>query len=249
MNHRRTLKKDANSGPFRVIESAVSFNQIPQPEISQRSPDINETGRLALRAAFIGFFVDMFDVYLPIVALGPAMSYFQPVTLSPALKSTLFYIVFALSLVGRPAGAILFGHYGDKLGRRRVTIISMGGFALVTPADRSAPRLRDLGNCQHRCPHIFTFGGWGISRRRVYSRQSIGHGVRTQGKARKVGRIHSHRISAFVGSDFAAHDGAAERTPRRIAPLAVCAVGMAHSFLSWSTFCRWSLPLLHEKHS
>jgi MFS family permease len=85
-----------------------------------------------LRAAFIGFFVDMFDVYLPIVALGPAMSYFQPATLSPALKSTLFYIVFAFSLVGRPLGATLFGHYADTLGRRRVAIISMGGFALVT---------------------------------------------------------------------------------------------------------------------
>ena len=75
-----------------------------------------------MRAAFVGFFVDMFDVYLPIVALGPARSFFQPATLSPALKSTLFYIVFALSLVGRPVGAILFGHYGDKLGRRSVTI-------------------------------------------------------------------------------------------------------------------------------
>jgi MFS family permease len=116
---------------FVIIESGVSLNQIPPPQLSQRKSVINKTGRVALRAAFIGFFVDMFDVYLPIVALGPAMSYFQPVTLSPALKSTLFYIVFALSLVGRPVGAILFGHYGDKLGRRRVTIISMGGFALV----------------------------------------------------------------------------------------------------------------------
>jgi MFS family permease len=51
------------------------------------------------------------------------MSYFQPATLSPALKSTLFYIVFALSLVGRPVGATLFGHYGDELGRRKVAII------------------------------------------------------------------------------------------------------------------------------
>ncbi len=89
-------------------------------------------GLRALRAAFLGFFVDMFDVYLPVVALGPAMSYFQPATLSPALQSTLFYIVFAVSLVGRPIGATLFGHYGDKIGRRRVTIISMGGFAVVT---------------------------------------------------------------------------------------------------------------------
>jgi MFS family permease len=92
----------------------------------------HDAGLRALRAAFLGFFVDMFDVYLPVVALGPAMSYFQPAALSPALQSTLFYIVFAVSLVGRPIGATLFGHYGDKIGRRRVTIISMGGFAVVT---------------------------------------------------------------------------------------------------------------------
>ncbi len=92
----------------------------------------HRAGQRALLAAFLGFFVDMFDVYLPIVALGPAMSYFQPATLSPALQSTLFYVVFALSLVGRPIGAAVFGHYGDKLGRRKVAIISMGGFAVVT---------------------------------------------------------------------------------------------------------------------
>lgn len=115
-----------------MVESAVALNQISEPQLSQPESAIRETGRRALLAAFCGFSVDMFDVYLPIVALGPAMSYFQPATLSPALKSTLFYIVFALSLVGRPVRATLFGHYGDKLGWRRVTIISIGGFALVT---------------------------------------------------------------------------------------------------------------------
>jgi MFS family permease len=89
-------------------------------------------GRRALFAAFLGFFVDMFDVYLPVVVLAPAMAYFQPDSLSSTLKSTLFYIVFALSLVGRPAGAAVFGHLSDKIGRRKVTIISMAGFALVT---------------------------------------------------------------------------------------------------------------------
>jgi MFS family permease len=103
------------------------------PSVSfRRDLPADGAGKRALRAAFIGFFVDMFDMYLPVVALGPAMSYFQPATLSPALKSTFFYIVFALSLVGRPVGAAIFGHYGDKLGRRKVTIISMGGFAVVT---------------------------------------------------------------------------------------------------------------------
>ncbi len=106
--------------------------QVPLSQGWQVDVAANDAGLRALRAAFIGFFVDMFDAYLPVIALGPAMSYFQPATLSPALKSTLFYIVFALSLVGRPVGATLFGHYGDKLGRRSVAIISMGGFAFVT---------------------------------------------------------------------------------------------------------------------
>ena len=110
-----------------MAQRAVSFSQGLQVDAAA-----HDAGQRALRAAFIGFFVDMFDVYLPVVALGPAMSYFQPATLSPALKSTLFYLVFALSLVGRPVGATLFGHYGDKLGRRKVAVISMGGFAFVT---------------------------------------------------------------------------------------------------------------------
>ncbi len=114
-------------GEVVVADPAVSFGQVLQVDLAA-----HDAGQRALRAAFIGFFVDMFDVYLPVVALGPAISYFQPATLSPALKSTLFYVVFALSLVGRPVGATLFGHYGDKLGRRWVAIISMGGFAVVT---------------------------------------------------------------------------------------------------------------------
>lgn len=111
--------------------SAVTPNPIAQYEAGP-AIDTRRAGRRALIAAFVGFFVDMYDVYLPTVALGPAMAYFQPAMLSPALQSTLYYIIFALSLVGRPVGATLFGHFGDKVGRRKVTLISMGGFTIVT---------------------------------------------------------------------------------------------------------------------
>jgi MFS family permease len=115
-----------------MAEPAFALSGIPDPDAAHAVVVIQLAGKRALRAAFVGFFVDMFDAYLPVVALGPAMVYFQPPTLSPALQSTLFYIVFALSLVGRPVGAALFGHYSDKIGRRKVTLISMAGFSLVT---------------------------------------------------------------------------------------------------------------------
>ena len=115
-----------------MVESAAPLNRALEPQVPHSESEKMKAGQRALRAAFMGFFVDMFDVYLPVVALGPAMSYFQPATLSPALQSTLYFIVFALSLVGRPIGATLFGHYGDRFGRRKITLLSMGGFALVT---------------------------------------------------------------------------------------------------------------------
>lgn len=88
--------------------------------------------RRAVRAAYVGFFVDMFEVYLPIAVLAPALVYFIPSGLSAATTATIFSVVFAISLMGRPIGSLVFGHFGDRLGRRRVTLISIGGFAVVT---------------------------------------------------------------------------------------------------------------------
>ncbi|HTT06826.1 MAG TPA: MFS transporter, partial [Steroidobacteraceae bacterium] len=75
-----------------------------------------------MRAAYLGFFVDMFEVYLPIAVLAPAIVYFVQGGLTSATQATLFYLVFAVSLIGRPIGAVIFGHFGDRLGRRRTIL-------------------------------------------------------------------------------------------------------------------------------
>ncbi|MBO0704356.1 MAG: MFS transporter, partial [Candidatus Dormibacteraeota bacterium] len=71
-------------------------------------------------------------IYLPIVALTPAIAFFEPKGLSPALAATFGFLIFAVTLVGRPIGAFIFGHFGDSIGRKRTTIIAVGGFAVVT---------------------------------------------------------------------------------------------------------------------
>lgn len=96
-------------------------------------------------AAFFGFFVDMFDVYLPIVALGPAIQYFQPKELPSSVSITIYYLVFAASLVGRPLGAVIFGHYADKIGRKRTTQISVTGFGVVTLLIALLPGYKTFG--------------------------------------------------------------------------------------------------------
>ncbi len=102
--------------------------------------------RRAVRAAYFGFFVDMFEVYLPIAVLAPALVYFTPAGLSGTTKATLFFVIFAVSLIGRPIGAVVFGHFGDRLGRRRVTLVSVAGFAVATLVVAALPGYKAWGH-------------------------------------------------------------------------------------------------------
>ncbi|MER7922349.1 MFS transporter [Streptomyces sp. NPDC096057] len=101
--------------------------------------------RRAVRAAFLGFFVDYFDIYLPVVALAPAIGYFQPADLSPQLATTLYYVSFAATLLGRPLGALVFGHIADTLGRQRATLIALWGIGVCTLAIAALPGYASVG--------------------------------------------------------------------------------------------------------
>jgi MFS family permease len=86
----------------------------------------------AVRGAFFGFFVDMFDIYLPVVVLAPAIKYFVSPQLSDGATALVTGAIFAATLVGRPVGALIFGHYADRLGRKKATLVSVTGFGILT---------------------------------------------------------------------------------------------------------------------
>ena len=93
---------------------------------------LSKAARATVLAGCIGFAVDFFDIYLPILALAPVIKYFEPAGLSAAGSTTLYFSTFAITLLGRPCGAVIFGHWADRIGRRRTTIISIVGFGTFT---------------------------------------------------------------------------------------------------------------------
>lgn len=93
---------------------------------------LSPEARRTIIAGCIGFAVDFFDIYLPILAMAPVISYFQPKGLSPAASTTVYFFTFAATLLGRPCGAVIFGHWADRIGRRRTTMISIAGFGTFT---------------------------------------------------------------------------------------------------------------------
>jgi MFS family permease len=86
----------------------------------------------AVIGASFGFFVDMFDVYLPVIALTPAMNYFLPSTVDIETKAIVTALIFVATLLGRPVGSLIFGWMADRGGRRRTTLWAAAGCGACT---------------------------------------------------------------------------------------------------------------------
>lgn len=106
---------------------------------------IEERRRAAIRGAFFSEYIDMFDIYVPIVVLTPVLFFFQPAHLPPGEEALLASLVFITTLLGRPIGAFLFGLVADRIGRRMASIYSVSGFGLITLLIAALPGYQSIG--------------------------------------------------------------------------------------------------------
>src|SRR5581483_12014727 len=114
------------------VEQMTTMTTQQAVETGAQASELTPQARRAIWGAFIGFFVDNYDIFLPVIALLPAMAYFIPKGISPTTASIAGAMIFATTLIGRPLGAFIFGHFADTIGRKRVAVISVFGFGVVT---------------------------------------------------------------------------------------------------------------------
>jgi MFS family permease len=112
---------------------------------AQADNALGPQARHAIWGAVVGFFVDNYDIFLPVIALAPAMVYFIPTDVPPNIAAIASAMIFATALIGRPLGAFIFGHFADTIGRKRTTIISVMGFGIVTLLIALLPGYQTLG--------------------------------------------------------------------------------------------------------
>lgn len=96
----------------------------------------------AVWTAFIGFFIDVYDLYLPVIILAPAYVYFRPAALKPPILDS---FIFVTALLGRPAGALFFGCVADTMGRKRTATLTMSGAALCVFVTGLLPGYQRIG--------------------------------------------------------------------------------------------------------
>lgn len=104
-------------------------------------PDLPPAGRAAVRAGVVGNYVDQVNIFLPVVALAPAL-----VTLAgPHAGVTSGALVVVATLLGRPVGAMVFGRIADRVGRTRTTQVAIAGTAACSLLIAAVPTHASVG--------------------------------------------------------------------------------------------------------
>ncbi len=94
------------------------------------SPATGPSARRILTASLVGTAVEFYDFYIYATAAALVFgALFFPAE-SGTAQQMLSFASFALAFVARPVGAIVFGHFGDRVGRKSTLVASlmlMGG--------------------------------------------------------------------------------------------------------------------------
>jgi metabolite-proton symporter len=101
-------------------------------------------GRIAV-ASFIGTAIEFYDFYIygTAAALVFGTLFFPSFSVTAGTLASL--ATFAVGFIARPLGAILFGHWGDRIGRKRMLIVSLLVMGLSTVAIGLIPSYAAVG--------------------------------------------------------------------------------------------------------
>ena len=100
--------------------------------MEHRSPPATPLRRVAI-ASCAGTTIEFYDFFIYGTAAALVFPKIFFPALGPAAGTIASFATFAVAFVARPLGAILFGHFGDRLGRKNTLIatLMLMGFATV----------------------------------------------------------------------------------------------------------------------
>ncbi|NEW77148.1 MFS transporter [Streptomyces rhizosphaericus] len=111
--------------------------------------DVHGPGRdqstRALVAGWIGTTVEYYDFSIYGLASSVVFAKLFFPTSDPVTGTLLSLSTFAIGFLARPIGAVVFGHFGDRLGRKSTLVATLGLMGIATFAVGLLPTYRQVG--------------------------------------------------------------------------------------------------------
>ena len=101
--------------------------------------------RKVVIASLLGATIEWYDFFLYGVVAGIVFNKLYFPTADPFIGTIMAYSTFAIGYLARPLGGFIFGHYGDKLGRKRMLILTMLIMGIATMGIGLVPTYASIG--------------------------------------------------------------------------------------------------------
>lgn len=95
-------------------------------------------------ASLLGWSLDLFDLFILLYVAPVVGALFFPSTV-PTLSLAAVYASFAVTLLMRPVGSAIFGHYADIHGRKGAMLAAIFGVGISTAAFGLLPTIQQVG--------------------------------------------------------------------------------------------------------
>lgn len=101
--------------------------------------------RRAVLASTIGTTIEWYDFFLYSIVTGLVFAKLYFPKSDPLVGTLEAFLIYAVGFVARPVGAAIFGHYGDRIGRKSTLIATLLLMGLATFAVALVPTYASIG--------------------------------------------------------------------------------------------------------
>src|SRR5207248_6184968 len=101
--------------------------------------------RRAVIAATIGTTIEWYDFFLYSIVTGLVFAKLYFPQSDPLTGTLQAFAIYAVGFIARPVGAAIFGHYGDRIGRKSTLIATLMLMGVATFAVAFVPTYETIG--------------------------------------------------------------------------------------------------------
>ena len=148
---RITVSSSGREGTTHMTSKRESTSPTPDadPASEDVAPETHQVTRKDVRTAVssstIGTSIEWYDFFLYGTAAGLVFDRLFFPTTDPVVGTLLAYATFAIGFVARPLGGLVFGHLGDKVGRKRTLVTTMYIMGIATFLIGAVPTYDQIG--------------------------------------------------------------------------------------------------------
>ena len=96
------------------------------------TPDQQKNLRRVVVSSLVGAVIEWYDFFLYGVVAGIVFNKIFFPDFDATVGTILAFATFAVGFVARPVGGIIFGHFGDKLGRKKMLVLTLEIMGVAT---------------------------------------------------------------------------------------------------------------------